>query len=195
MTPFPGAIETKPGSATVPFFGVEPVILEPQSGKILEGNSVEGVLCIKNPWPSIARSVNQDHNRYLDTYMRVCIIHVSCDIVSNFWPFSHIPDSSTLVTVLPAMSTDTSGSRVVSMVSFSNGSHFAERGLSWTPDVINVSGHRLSTAEIESALILHKGVAETAVIGVTDEVTGQTVFAFVTLKPYALAPQLSGVGN
>ena len=77
VTPFPGAIETKPGSATVPFFGVEPVILDPHSGKVLEGNGVEGVLCIKKPWPSIARSINQDHNRYLDTYMRVCISCVS----------------------------------------------------------------------------------------------------------------------
>ena len=77
MTPFPGAVKTKPGSATVPFFGIEPVILDPQSGKVLEGNGVEGVLCIKNPWPSIARTVNQDHNRYLDTYMRVRIVCVS----------------------------------------------------------------------------------------------------------------------
>lgn len=73
ITPFPGAIETKPGSATVPFFGIEPVILDPQSGKVLEGNNVEGVLCIRNPWPSIARTVWKDNNRYLDTYMRVCI--------------------------------------------------------------------------------------------------------------------------
>ena len=77
VTPFPGAIETKPGSATVPFFGIETVILDPHSGKVLEGNSVEGVLCIKKPWPSIARTVNQDHNRYLDTYMRVSILRVS----------------------------------------------------------------------------------------------------------------------
>ena len=69
------------------------------------------------------------------------------------------------------------------MVSFSNGSHFA--GAQPHLDVINVSGHRLSTAEIESALILHRGVAETAVISVPDEVTGEAVYAFVTLKPYA----------
>ena len=70
VTPFPGAIETKPGSATVPFFGIEPVLLDPQTGKELEGNSVEGVLVLKTPWPSIARSVYQDHNRYLETYMK-----------------------------------------------------------------------------------------------------------------------------
>jgi acetyl-CoA synthetase len=73
VTPFPGAIETKPGSATVPFLGIQPVILDPQSGKVLEGNSVEGVLAISDPWPSIARTVWKDNNRYLDTYMRVCV--------------------------------------------------------------------------------------------------------------------------
>lgn len=70
VTPFPGAIETKPGSATVPFFGIEPVILEPTTGKELRGNNVEGVLALKAPWPSIARTVYQDHKRYLDTYMK-----------------------------------------------------------------------------------------------------------------------------
>ncbi len=70
VTPFPGAIETKPGSATVPFFGIEPVILDAQTGKELEGNSVEGVLVLKAPWPSIARTVYQDHKRYLETYMK-----------------------------------------------------------------------------------------------------------------------------
>ena len=71
ITPFPGAIETKPGSATVPFFGIDPVIVDPLSGKVLEGNGVEGILCIRKPWPSIARTVWRDNDRYLDTYMRV----------------------------------------------------------------------------------------------------------------------------
>ena len=70
VTPFPGAIETKPGSATVPFFGIEPALLDPQSGAELAGNGVEGVLVLKTPWPSIARTVYQDHNRYLETYMK-----------------------------------------------------------------------------------------------------------------------------
>ena len=70
VTPFPGAIETKPGSATVPFFGIEPALLDPQSGAELAGNGVEGVLVLKTPWPSIARTVYQDHNRSLETYMR-----------------------------------------------------------------------------------------------------------------------------
>ncbi|KAG1886527.1 hypothetical protein F4604DRAFT_1900295 [Suillus subluteus] len=147
VTPFPGAIETKPGSATVPFFGIEPAILDPVSGKELEGNNVEGVLVIKQPWPSIARSVYNDHSRYLETYMK---------------PYAGVFYTG-------------------------DGAARDEHGYIWIKgridDVINVSGHRLSTAEIESALIMHKGVAETAVIGTADELTGQAVFAFVTLKP------------
>ncbi|KAJ3515871.1 hypothetical protein NLJ89_g1483 [Agrocybe chaxingu] len=147
VTPFPGAIETKPGSATVPFFGIEPAILDPVTGKELHGNGVEGVLVIKHPWPSIARTIYQDHKRYQETYMQ--------------------PYPGTFYT--------------------GDGAARDEHGYIWikgrVDDVINVSGHRLSTAEIESALILHKGVAETAVIGTADELTGQAVYAFVTLKP------------
>ncbi|KAI0827271.1 acetate--CoA ligase [Trametes gibbosa] len=147
VTPFPGAIETKPGSATVPFFGIEPVILDPVSGKELTGHGVEGVLVLKNPWPSIARTVYQDHNRYLETYMK------------PYPGFFYTGD----------------------------GAARDEHGYIWikgrVDDVINVSGHRLSTAEIESALITHAGVAETAVVGTADELTGQAVYAFVTLKP------------
>ncbi|KAH9903296.1 acetate--CoA ligase [Cubamyces lactineus] len=147
VTPFPGAIETKPGSATVPFFGIEPAILDPVTGEELSGNSVEGVLVLKKPWPSIARTVYQDHNRYLDTYMK--------------------PYPGYFYT--------------------GDGAARDEHGYIWikgrVDDVINVSGHRLSTAEIESALITHAGVAETAVVGTADELTGQAVYAFVTLKP------------
>ncbi|KAH9851031.1 acetate--CoA ligase [Lenzites betulinus] len=147
VTPFPGAIETKPGSATVPFFGIEPVILDPVSGEELKGNSVEGVLVLKHPWPSIARTVYQDHNRYLETYMK--------------------PYPGYFYT--------------------GDGAARDEHGYIWikgrVDDVINVSGHRLSTAEIESALITHAGVAETAVVGTADELTGQAVYAFVTFKP------------
>ncbi|KAF8802010.1 acetate--CoA ligase [Phlegmacium glaucopus] len=147
VTPFPGAIETKPGSATVPFFGIETAILDPVSGKELLGNNVEGVLALKNPWPSIARTIYQDHKRYLETYMK---------------PYPGLFYTG-------------------------DGAARDEHGYIWikgrVDDVINVSGHRLSTAEIESALIMHKGVAETAAIGTADELTGQAVFAFVTLKP------------
>ncbi|KAI9507252.1 acetyl-coenzyme a synthetase [Russula earlei] len=149
ITPFPGAIETKPGSATVPFFGIDPVILDPKTGKELPGNNVEGLLVLRNPWPSIARTVFQDHQRYLETYMK--------------------PYAGYFYT--------------------GDGAARDEHGYIWikgrVDDVINVSGHRLSTAEIESALILHPGVAEAAVIGAADDLTGQAVYAFPTLKPLA----------
>ncbi|EEB89671.1 hypothetical protein MPER_12207, partial [Moniliophthora perniciosa FA553] len=147
ITPFPGAIETKPGSATVPFLGIQPVLLDPVSGKELDGPGVEGVLAMKAPWPSIARTIWGDHARYLDVYMKP-------------YPGYYFTG---------------------------DGAARDEDGYIWirgrVDDVINVSGHRLSTAEIESALIMHKGVAETAVIGTADELTGQAVYAFVTLKP------------
>ncbi|KAG8768771.1 acetyl-CoA synthetase [Serendipita sp. 405] len=126
VTPFPGAVPTKPGSATVPFFGIEPAILHPETGRVLEGNNVEGVLAFANPWPSIARTVWKDHKRYLDTYM-------------NPYPGYYFTGDGA--------ARDSDG-------------YIWIRGR--VDDVINVSGHRLSTAEIESALILHPGVAETA---------------------------------
>lgn len=74
ITPLPGAIPTKPGSATVPFFGIQPAILDPETGKELEGNGVDGVLAVRSAWPSIARSIWGDHKRYLETYMKVRLI-------------------------------------------------------------------------------------------------------------------------
>ncbi|KAJ8584154.1 acetyl-CoA synthetase-like protein [Rhizopogon salebrosus TDB-379] len=142
MTLFPDAIKTKPGSATIPFFGIEPTILDPVSGKELEGKNIEGVLVLKQPW-----SVYNDYNHYLGTYMKPYpgLFYTRDDSTQDehdyIWIEGHIDD------------------------------------------VINVFGHRLSTAEIESTLIMHKGVAEPAVMGATDELTGQAVFAFATLKP------------
>ncbi|KIK64245.1 hypothetical protein GYMLUDRAFT_40534 [Collybiopsis luxurians FD-317 M1] len=147
VTPMPGAIETKPGSATVPFFGIEVEIVDPLTGKVLEGNNVEGVLCIKKPWPSIARTIWGDDKRFVETYLRP-------------YPGYYFTG---------------------------DGAARDEHGYVWikgrVDDVINVSGHRMSTAEVESALLLHNGVAETAVIGTADELTGQAVNAFVTMKP------------
>ncbi|KAI8870405.1 putative acetyl-CoA synthetase [Ramicandelaber brevisporus] len=146
ITPLPGAISTKPGSATVPFFGIDARILDPHTGEELTGNDVTGVLAIKSPWPSMARTVSGDHKRYLDTYMRPYAGHyftgdgASRDADGYYWIRGRVDD------------------------------------------VINVSGHRLSTAEIESALILHPSVAEAAVVGAPDEITGQTICAFVTIK-------------
>ncbi|KAF7314839.1 Acetyl-coenzyme A synthetase [Mycena kentingensis (nom. inval.)] len=147
ITPFPGAVPTKPGCATVPFFGHKPVILDSMTGEVKEGNSVEGVLALATPWPSIARTIWRDHARYLETYMK---------------PYPGLFYTG-------------------------DGAARDDDGYIWIKgridDVINVSGHRMSTAEIESALIMHTGVAETAVIGTSDELTGQAVHAFVTLKP------------
>ncbi|KAJ8652469.1 acetyl-coenzyme A synthetase [Lichtheimia ornata] len=147
VTPLPGVTSTKPGSATLPFFGIKPVILDPVSGKELEENDVTGVLAIAQPWPSMARTVYNNHHRYLDTYL---------------YPYKGYYFTG-------------------------DGASRDKDGYIWirgrVDDVINVSGHRLSTAEIESALILHNAVAEAAVVGGNDDLTGQCIHAFVTLKP------------
>ncbi|KAF9947041.1 acetyl-CoA synthetase [Mortierella alpina] len=147
VTPLPGAIATKPGSATVPFFGIDLAILDPVTGKELVGNDVTGVLAVKKAWPSIARTVYNNHQRYLETYLK------------PYHGYYFTGDGA---------SRDKDG-------------YIWIRGR--VDDVINVSGHRLSTAEIESALIMHHSVAETAVIGAPDDVTGQCIHAFVCLKP------------
>jgi len=147
LTPLPGATKLKPGSATFPFFGIEPAILDPVTGKELKGNNVEGVLAIKKPWPSMARTVYKNHHRYMETYLNVY----------KGYYFT------------------------------GDGVGRDQDGFNWirgrVDDVISVSGHRLSTAEIESALISHPSVAEAAVIGVHDDLTGQCVHAFSTFKP------------
>ncbi|KAI9175972.1 acetyl-coenzyme A synthetase 2 [Blastocladiella emersonii ATCC 22665] len=146
ITPLPGATPTKPGSATLPFFGIDPVIVDAVSGTELEGNDVTGVLCFRRPWPSMARTVAGDHQRYLDTYFRP-------------YPGLYLTgDGATR---------DRDG-------------YIHIRGR--IDDVINISGHRLSTAEVESALVAHETCAEAAVVGAPDDLTGQAIVAFVTLK-------------
>lgn len=147
IAPFPGATKTKPGAATVPFWGVELALLDPTSGQVLEGNEVEGVLAVKQPWPSMARTIKGDHQRFLDVYMKP-------------YPGYYFTG---------------------------DGAARDKDGYIWikgrVDDVCNVSGHRIGTAEIESALIQHPGVSESAVVGVPDEVTGQSICAYVALKP------------
>ncbi|RIB03022.1 acetyl-coenzyme a synthetase [Gigaspora rosea] len=147
VTPLPGCTSTKPGSATFPFFGIDIAILNPESGKEITSTEAEGVLAIRRPWPSMARTVYNDHNRYLDTYLR---------------PYKGYYFSG------DGVGRDCDG-------------YYWIRGR--VDDVINVSGHRLSTAEIESALIMHSATAEAAAIGVASDLKGQCVHAFVTLKP------------
>ncbi len=144
MTPLPGATTTKPGSATFPFFGVQPVLLDDQGNEI-EGNPAEGNLAIKAPWPSMMRSVYGDHKRFFETYFAM------------FKGYYFTGD----------------------------GARRDEDGYYWitgrVDDVLNVSGHRLGTAEIESALVVHEKVAEAAVVGYPHELTGQGIYAYVTL--------------
>ncbi|KAK9478688.1 hypothetical protein V1514DRAFT_330150 [Lipomyces japonicus] len=146
ITPLSGVTPTKPGSASLPFFGIEPAIIDPVTGEELFGNDVEGVLALKRPWPSMARSVWNSHSRYLETYLH---------------PYRGYYFTG-------------------------DGAGRDHEGYYWirgrVDDVVNVSGHRLSTAEIESALIQNHSVAEAAVVGTHDDLTGQAVNAFVVLK-------------
>ncbi|KAI9040988.1 acetate--CoA ligase [Aspergillus affinis] len=146
ITPLGGITPTKPGSASLPFFGVEPAIIDPVSGEEISGNDVEGVLAFKQPWPSMARTVWGAHKRYMDTYLNV------------YKGYYFTGDGA---------GRDHDG-------------YYWIRGR--VDDVVNVSGHRLSTAEIEAALLEHNMVAEAAVVGIADELTGQAVNAFVALK-------------
>jgi len=146
LTPLGGITPTKPGSCSLPFFGIEPAIIDPVSGEEIHGNDVEGVLAFKQPWPSMARTVWGAHRRYMDTYLNVY----------KGYYFT------------------------------GDGAGRDHEGYYWirgrVDDVVNVSGHRLSTAEIEAALIEHPAVGEAAVVGIHDELTGQAVNAFVALK-------------
>ncbi|KAI8372842.1 acetyl-coenzyme A synthetase [Radiomyces spectabilis] len=148
ISPLAGATPTKPGSATFPFFGIKPVILDPTTGKEVVATDETGVLAIRQPWPSMARTVYNNHHRYMETYLK------------PYPGFYFTGDGA---------SRDKDG-------------YIWVRGR--VDDVINVSGHRLSTAEIESALVHHQAVAEAAVIGGHDDLTGQCIHAFVSLKPH-----------
>lgn len=145
ITPLPGATPTKPGSATFPFFGIEPVILD-DKGNEIEGNDVSGLLAIKSAWPSMARTIYGDHERFMQTYL----------------------------TAFPGYYFTGDGCRR------------DEDGYYWitgrVDDVINVSGHRMGTAEVESALVQHKACAEAAVVGFPHDIKGQGIFAYVILN-------------
>jgi len=143
ITPLPGATTLKPGSATRPFFGVQPGIVD-TDGNLLEGEA-EGALVIMHPWPSQMRSVYGDHQRFVDTY------------------FSAFPG----------------------YYFTGDGARRDADGYYWITgrmdDVLNVSGHRMGTAEVESALVLHDAVAEAAVVGFPHDIKGQGIYAYVTL--------------
>ncbi len=144
ITPLPGATRLKPGSATLPFFGVRPAIVD-ATGQELHG-ACEGNLVLLDSWPGQMRSVYGDHQRFIDTYFRT-------------YPGSYFTG---------------------------DGARRDEDGYYWitgrVDDVINVSGHRLGTAEVESALVAHHSVAEAAVVGFPHDIKGQGIYAYVTLK-------------
>ena len=144
ITPLPGATALKPGSATRPFFGVTPALVDAE-GQFLEG-ATDGNLVITRPWPGMMRTVYGDHQRFIDTYF----------------------------------------SMYKGLYFTGDGARRDEDGYYWitgrVDDVINVSGHRMGTAEVESALVLHPAVAEAAVVGFPHDIKGQGIYAYVTLK-------------
>lgn len=147
MTPLPGVTPTKPGSATFPFFGIQPLLVKPDTGEEIHGNGVEGALCIKGPWPGQARTIYRDHSRFIETYF----------------------------------------TQYKGLYFTGDGCRRDEDGYYWVTgridDVLNVSGHRLGTAEIESALIENDSVAEAAVVGMPHDIKGQGIYAYVILYP------------
>ncbi len=144
ITPLPGATKLKPGSATRPFFGVVPGIVDLGTGKLLEGPA-EGALVIQRPWPGMMRTVYGDHQRFVDTYFKT-------------YPGLYFTG---------------------------DGAKRDKDGYYWITgridDVLNVAGHRIGTAEVESALVLHEAVAEAAVVGFPHDIKGQGIYCYVTL--------------
>jgi acetyl-CoA synthetase len=145
ITPLPGAIDIKPGMATMPFFGVQPVLVDDE-GKEFKDTVASGALCIKVPWPGIMRGVYGDPKRFQETYFEQ-------------FPGYYVTGDG--------CRRDKDG-------------YYQITGR--IDDVINVSGHRMGTAEVESALVAHASVAEAAVVGMPHEIKGQGIYAYVTLK-------------
>jgi acetyl-CoA synthetase len=145
ITPLPGAVPQKPGSATKPFFGVQPVILDPANAEIQSETAAEGVLCIADSWPGQMRTLWGDHERFQEAYF------------GQYRGYYFTGD----------------------------GCRRDADGYYWitgrVDDVINVSGHRMGTAEVESALVAHAQVAEAAVVGYPHDIKGQGIYAYVTL--------------
>jgi acetyl-CoA synthetase len=146
ITPLPGCTPTKPGSATLPFFGVRPVVLDAEKGTVLDGNGVSGALCLSTPWPGQARTVWGDHQRFKETYF------------TQYKGYYFTGDGCTRD---------------------SDGYYWITGRID---DVLNVSGHRLGTAEVESALVAHDAVAEAAVVGYPHSIKGQGIYAYVVIS-------------
>lgn len=145
IAPLPGATDLKPGSATRPFFGVQPALVD-NMGNIIEETAAEGNLVILDSWPGQMRTVYGDHERFEQTYF----------------------------------------STFKGMYFTSDGARRDEDGYYWitgrVDDVLNVSGHRMGTAEIESALVAHHKIAEAAIVGIPHDIKGQAIYAYITLN-------------
>jgi len=142
ITPLPAAIRGKPGSATLPFFGIEAVLLDPQTGAEIHGNDVSGVLAFKRPWPGMARTIYGDHSRYRMVYL---------DPYKGYY-FT------------------------------GDGATRDQDGYYWVTgrvdDVLSVAGHRIGSAEIESALVAHPTIAEAAVVAIPHDIKGSSILAY-----------------
>lgn len=153
ISPIAGATPTKAGSATLPFFGVQPLIVNPETGEEIKGNGVEGALCLKKSWPGQAKTIYKDHARFVDTY------------------FTQYPG----------------------LYFTGDGCRRDEDGYYWITgridDVLNVSGHRLGTAEIESALMENEEVAEAAVVGMPHDIKGVGIYAYIILYQHREADE------
>ena len=136
MTPLPGATKLKPGCATLPFFGIQPAILDKETGNEIDDIEADGILVLKRPWPGMARTVFGDHQRYLQTYMHVY----------RGYYFT------------------------------GDGAKRDKDGFYWitgrVDDVLNVAGHRLGTAEIESVVVEDPRIVESAVVGIPHDIKG-----------------------
>ena len=150
ITPLAGITPTKPGSATLPYLGIAPILVD-EAGQVIEGNGVSGNLCVAQPWPGQARSIWGDHSRYRETY------------------FSRFPG----------------------LYFTGDGCTRDADGYYWitgrVDDVLNVSGHRLGTAEVESALVAHEAVSEAAVVGFPHDIKGTGICAFVAVRAHSHA--------
>jgi acetyl-CoA synthetase len=145
ITNLPGVTPMKPGSCTLPTYGIDAVVLDPVNGHVLEGTNVEGVMAIRQPWPGMARTCLGDHERFMTIYLK------------PYKGYYFTGDS---------------------VLKDEDGFHFITGRVD---DVLNVSGHRIGTAEVESALVAHRAVSQAAVVGQPHPIKGQSIVAFCTL--------------
>jgi acetyl-CoA synthetase len=145
ITNIPGVTPMKPGSCTLPLYGIDAVVLDPVDGHVLEGNNVNGVMAIRQPWPGMARTCLGDHERFMTVYLE------------PYKGYYFTGDS---------------------VMKDEDGFHFITGRVD---DVLNVSGHRIGTAEVESALVAHPAVSQAAVVGRPHPIKGQSIAAFCTL--------------